>query len=89
MPSKVAIDPEEASLGLIRADFVPPLHSPAAISTKEPMAIVQEDPSESIQDGKYFIKNQAADIYGNKWSKIITSVHFWPTTKVPRSATLR
>ena len=31
MPSKVAIDPEKPSLGRIRTDFVPPLHSPASI----------------------------------------------------------
>ena len=31
MPSKVAIDSEEPSLGRIRADSVPPPHSPAAI----------------------------------------------------------
>ena len=31
MPSKVTIDPEELSLGRIRADSVAPLHSPASI----------------------------------------------------------
>ena len=31
MPSKVAIDPEEPSLGRIRADSVAPPHSPASI----------------------------------------------------------
>ena len=31
MPSKVAVDPEEPSLGRIRADSVAPPHSPASI----------------------------------------------------------
>ena len=31
MPSKVAIDPEEPSLGRVRADSVPPPHTPASI----------------------------------------------------------
>ena len=109
MPSKVAIDPEEPSLGRIRVDSVAPPHSPASIkrcisrverntaladaylfadtscdaplkeghisnfhtdgpglSPNEPMAIVQM-PIESplITDGKYVIKNRAADIYWN------------------------
>jgi hypothetical protein len=109
MPSKVAIDPEEPSLGRIRADSVAPPHSPASIkrcisrvertpalahadlfadiscdtplkeghisilrtdgpglSPNEPMAIVQmpivQVESPSIPDGKYVIKNRAADI---------------------------
>ena len=110
-PSKVAIDPEEPSLGRIRADSVAPPHSPSSIkrcisrvertpelahanlfadiscktplkdghisilptdgpglSPNEPMAIVQVPivqlvESPSIPDGKYIIKNRAADIY--------------------------
>ena len=54
------------------------------LSPKEPMAIVQEDPSESIQDGRYIIKNRGADIYWNAWNKSMTTVHFFPTTKVPQ-----
>ena len=120
MPSKVAINPEEPSLGRIRADSVPPPHSPASIkrcisrvertpalvhadlfanischtslknghisnlhtdgpglSPNEPMAIVQVE----IPDGKYIIKNRAADIYWTGWSiPISTPVHFWRTT---------
>ena len=107
MPSKVAIDPEEPSLGRIPADSVAPPHSAASIkrcisrvertpalahadlfadiscktpleeghisilhtdcpglSLDKPMAIVQVQIS-SIPDGKYVIKNRAADIY---WS---------------------
>ena len=127
MPSKVAIDPEEPSLGRIRADFVAPPHSPASIkrcisrmertpelvhadlfadiscdiplkeghisildtdgpglSPNEPMAIVQmpivqlvESPP-SIPDGKYLIKNRAADIFWAVRHNPIRSVFFWP-----------
>ena len=131
MPSKVAIDPEEPSLGRIRVDSVAPPHSPASIkrcisrvertpaladaylfadiscdiplkeghisafhtdgpglSPDEPMAIVQM-PIESplIPDGKYVIKNRAADIYWNMAGNNITynpsgpadnhTVNFW------------
>ena len=109
MPSKVAIDPEEPSLGRIWVDSVAPPHSPASIkrcisrvertpafadaylfadiscdiplkeghisnfhtdgpglSPNEPMAIVQMSiESPLIPDGKYVIKNRAADIYWN------------------------
>ena len=113
MPSKVAFDPEEPSLGRIRADSVSPPHSPASIkrcisrvetnpaltqanifadiscvdplteghisilgtdgpglSPDEPMAIVQmaivqvESP---IPDGRYAIKNRAADFFWNSY----------------------
>ena len=115
VPSKVAFDPEESSLGRIRADSVSPPHSPASIkrcisrvetnpalaqanifadiscvdplkeghisilgtdgpglSPDEPMAIVQmaivqvECP---IPDGRYAIKNRAADFFWNSAGK--------------------
>ena len=53
------------------------------LSPNEPMAIVQlpivkvENPS--IPDGKYVIKNRAADIYWNMVVNPITKVHFWST----------
>ena len=123
MPSKVANDPEEPSLGRIRADSIAPPHSPTSIklcisrvernygiansdlfaeascdtplnegripilrtdgpglSPNEPMAIVQVK-NPSIPDGKYLIKNRAADIY---WSTSghnpIQTVHFYSGT---------
>ena len=124
MPSKVAFDPEEPSLGRIQADSVAPPHSPASIkrcisrvertpalahadlfadiscktplkdghililrndgpglSPNEPMAIVQipfEGPS--IPNGKYLIKNRAADIYWHAGSNSIPTVYFWAAT---------
>ena len=42
MPSKVAIDPEEPSLGRIRADSVPPPHSAASI--KRCISRVEKNP---------------------------------------------
>ena len=133
IPSKVAVDPEEPSLGRIRADCVAPPHSPTSIkrcisrvernpalvnfdlfadtrcdsplteghiailrtdhdspglSPNEPMAIVQADvqvenllPVEvtSIADGRYLIRNRAADVY---WLSAINPlmVYFCPTT---------
>jgi hypothetical protein len=116
MQSKVAFDPEEPSLGRIRADFVAPPLSPASIkrcisrvektaalahadlfadiscdtplkeghisvlgtdgpglSSKEPMAIVKMSiiqanvhvESPSIPNGRYLIKNRAADLFWN------------------------
>ena len=104
MPSKVSFDPEEPSLGRIRADWVAPPHSPTSIirciskvertpfaqaylyadiscdaplkeghisilrtdgpglSPNEPMVIVVQV-ERPIPDGKYLIKNRAADIY--------------------------
>ena len=110
-PSKVAFDPENPSLGCIRADFVVPPHSLATLkrcisraegtpalvhadifmdissdtplkegpisilgtdcpglSLEKPMAI-SLDPS--LLDGRYIIKNRAADIY---WSAV--PVHY-------------
>ena len=113
MQSKVAIDPEEPSLGRIPVDFVAPPHNLAAIkacismveripalvdadlfaniscnfpmkegpisllgtdcpglSPKEPMAIVQEDPS--IPNGRYGIKNGKNMFLYNGWNSIET-----------------
>ena len=138
MPSKVAYDPEQPSLGRIRADSIVPPHSPITIkrcisrvertpaialadlfaditcntplkddhipilragctdcpglSPKNPMAIVQnpvvivQNPvaiveKRSIPDGRYVIKNRAADIVWNAgWNKSIGSVYFGPAT---------
>ena len=49
------------------------------LSPNEPMAIVQIPP---IPDGKYVIKNRAADIYWTAGVSPITTVHFWLTAKV-------
>ena len=123
IPSKVAFDPEEPSLGRVRADSVAPPHSLASIkrhisrveeapsfakadlfedissdapmeeyrisilgtdgpglSPANPMAIVQkpivEVESPSIPDGRYFIKNRAADIFWTSWN-LATMVNFW------------
>jgi hypothetical protein len=119
MPSKVAIDPEEPSLGRIRGDSVAPLHSPTTIkacisrvekipelaygnlfanissniplkeggyisilhsdcpglSPKKPMVIVQTPP---VPDGRYAIKNRAADIFW-LWNGYSTTVYFGQT----------
>ena len=120
IPSKVAIDPEEPSLGRIRADSITPPHSPATIkgyisrvektpalihadlfadiscntplkeghisilrtdypgqSPKKPMAIVL-DPT--LPDGRYIIKNRAANVYWNARSNPLNAVYFGPTT---------
>ena len=127
MPSKVAFNPEEPSIGRIRANSVAPPHSPASIkrcisrvertpelasadlfadiscdtpleesyisilhtdvpglSSNEPMAIVLTPiDSPSISDGKYFIKNRAADIYWNTaGSNPIKTVYFWPNSRL-------
>ena len=122
MPSKVAFDPEEPSLGRIRADSVAPPHSPSSIkrcisrvertpelahadifadiscdtplveghisilhtdgpglSPNQPMAVVQVE-SPSVPDGKYLIKNRAADIYWHAGNRYFTTVYFWATT---------
>ena len=155
LPSKVAYDPEQPSLGRIRADSVVPPHSPITIkqcisrvertpaialadlfaditsntplkedhisflrtestdcpglSPKNPMAIVQnpvaivqnpvaivQNPASivqkpSIPDGRYAIKNRAADFFWNTYMKLsISSVYFgyakWPQTKVTTHA---
>jgi hypothetical protein len=121
IPSKVAFDPEEPSLGRIRFDSVAPPHSPTSIkqcisrvernptivnaanlfvdtscetplkeghislrtddpglSPNEPMAIVLTPiPG---PDGKYYIKNRAADIYWNAGNNPIKTVYFSPCT---------
>jgi hypothetical protein len=123
MPSKVAIDPEEPSLGRIRADSVAPPHSPLTIkrcisrvekspeladatlfaditcntplkdghfsilrtdcpglSPKNPMAIVQP-PLAPIPDGRYVIKNRAANVVWNvAWNESITTICFGSAT---------
>ena len=129
MPSKVAFDPEEPSLGRIQADSILPPHSPATIkrciskvertpaiayaelfadiscntplkeehisflrtdypglSAKDPMAIVLNPLAPlrlaplAIPDGRYLIKNRAADIYWNTVQNPIKTVYFWHTT---------
>jgi hypothetical protein len=54
------------------------------LSPNEPMAIVQMPivpvESPSIPDGRYFIKNRAADFYWNAWHNPITTVHFYNST---------
>ena len=128
LPSKVAFDPKEPSLGRIRAEFVTPPHSVATIkrciskaekipvlahadlfaniscntplkkdshisilgtdcpglSPTEPMSIVLEP---SLQDGRYVIKNRAADVYWNAWSNPIKTVHFWLAKVKPNMGT--
>jgi hypothetical protein len=124
MPSNVAFDPEEPSLGRIRVDSVAPPHSPTSIkqcisrverkptlalwhanlfadtscggtplkeghislltdgpglNPNEPMAIVLTPPIPG-PDGKYLIKNRAADIYWNANHIPITTVSFYSTT---------
>ena len=132
IPSKVAIDPEEPSIGRIRGDSIAPPHTPASIkrhisrvernpalvnstlfadsdtsdsplkegyisilrtdgpglSPNEPMAIVQakvqvESPLPvkvtSIPDGRYIIKNRAAEIYWGAYTSSAT-VYFYPET---------
>jgi len=122
IPSKVAINPEEPSLGCIRLDSIAPPHSPTFIkrcisrveknpslawradlfadtscdspleeghisllrtdgpglSPNEPMAIVVKNPS--IPDGKYLIKNRAADLFWNAYQNPIKTVCFYRTT---------
>ena len=133
IPSKVATDLEEPSLGRIRADSVAPPHSPISIkrcisrvennpalaygdlfadtscgtplkeghisilridgpglSPEEPMAIVQVErsvESPSIPDGRYVIKNRAANIFWDAWRLHITTVHLDAiTTEVAKSS---
>ena len=132
IPSKVANDPEEPSIGRIRADYITPPHSPTSIklcisriernpglvnsdifadtscdspltdghisilrtdgpglSPNEPMAIVQADVQvesplpvkvTSIPNGRYLIKNRAAEIYWHAWNNPIQTVYFYSTT---------
>ena len=118
LPSKVAFDPGESSLGRIRVDSVAPPHSPISIkrcisrveeipelayanlfsgdtllkeghisllrtddpglSRKKAMAIVQVEIP--IPDGRYVIKNRAADIFWN--SGFTDGVYTTPNTLV-------
>ena len=132
MPSKVAIYPEEPSIGRIRADYISPPHSPTSIklcisrvernpgivnsdlfadttcdspltdghisilrtdgpglSPNEPMAIVQADVQvesplpvkvTSIPDGRYLIKNRAANLYWGARHNPIQTVFFYSRT---------
>jgi hypothetical protein len=123
MPSKVAFDPEEPSLGRIQANSVAPPHSPASIkrcisrvektpaladadlfadissdtplkeghisilrtdgpglSPNEPMAIVLVAKNPLIPDGRYIIKNRAANVYWATDYNPMVSVYFWYTT---------
>ena len=127
IPSKVAFDEEEPSVGRIRGDSVAPPHTPASIkrrisrveetpelananlfadissdtpmkdghvsilgtdcpglSPDEPMAIVQTPIVQAeirIQDGRYAIKNQAADVFWNSgWQDPIKAVYFYTGT---------
>ena len=123
MPSKVGIDPEQPSLGRIRADSVTPPHTPNSIkrcisrveknpglahadlfadtlkeghisllrtdgpglSQNEPMAIVQlglgtSGTLASFLDGRYAIKNRAADIFWYVTNKTFKTVYFGTTT---------
>ena len=142
VPSKVAFDPEEPSLGRIRADYVSPPHSHASfkqcisrvernpalahadifadiscdaplkggyisilgtdgpgLSPDEPMAVVQKPIVEKlivqhpivqrpivqvegpIPDGRYAIKNRAADFFWNRAGKNpIGVIHFYSGT---------
>ena len=48
MPSRVAIDPGKPSLGRIRADSVPPPHSPASI--KRCISRVERNPELALSD---------------------------------------
>ena len=124
IPSKVAINPEEPSLGRVQADSVAPPHSPTSIkrcisrvegnpalawhadlfantscdtplkeghisnlrtdgpglSPNEPMALVQVT-SPLIPDGKYAIKNRAADLFWNAAGfNPLQTVYFFLTT---------
>jgi hypothetical protein len=51
------------------------------LSPNEPLAIVQmRVESPSIPDGRYVIKNRAANFYWNVEHNPIKTVHFYPTT---------
>ena len=120
MPSKVAINPDEPSLGRIRADYVTPPHTLTSfkqylsrvernaklvhianiledpcdtplkeghisfrtdgpgLSSDEPMAVVL--PPYPGPDGRYMIKNRAADIYWSANDNPIRKVLFYLTT---------
>ena len=51
------------------------------LSPNEPMAIVQVKKPPSIPDGKYLIKNRAADVFWNAGNNPIQTVYFYRTTK--------
>jgi hypothetical protein len=67
------------------------------LSPNEPMAIVQADvqmerplplPVASIPDGKYVIKNRAANYYWSSFHKSTSTVYFWYTTTPVEEAKL-
>ena len=68
---------KEGSVSILGTD-VPGLspHDPVAVVQKP---IVQVE-SPLIPDGRYIIKNRAADIFWNAQSIPIKTVHFWPDT---------
>ena len=129
LPSKVAFDPEEPSLGRIQTDSILPPHTPVTIkrrisrvertpaisyadlfadiscntplkeehisflrtdypglSAKEPMAIVLTPLAPlrlaplAIPDGRYLIKNRAADVYWYVGNNPIQTVYFSQST---------
>ena len=69
----------------LKEDHISILHTDGpGLSPNEPMAVIQMPiESPSIPDGKYAIKNRAADIYWYLGHNPITTVHFWfPGTTV-------
>ena len=68
---------EEGHVSILGADC-------PGLSPDVPMAIVQttivQVESPSIPDGKYIIKNRAADIYWNAGHIPMSTLHFWRAT---------
>ena len=68
---------KEGHISILRTDG-------PGLSPNEPMAIVQmpivQMESPSIPDGRYIIKNRAADIYWAAAHRRIVSFHIWPGT---------
>ena len=65
---------KEGHISIPRTDF-------PGLSRNDPMAIVQVESTltlASIPDGKYFIKNRAADIFWNVGNSPIMTIYFWP-----------
>jgi hypothetical protein len=121
IPSKVAFDPEEPSIGRIRVDYITPPHNLTSLklclsrveknptlvyadlfedisgvtplkegqilnlriagpglSPNEPMAVVLSPPTPG-PDGRYVIKNRAADIFWGTRYNPIRTVYFYST----------
>ena len=71
---------KEGHISILRTDG-------SGLSPNEPMAIVQMPiESPSIPDGKYIIKNRAADICRSPGHTVIKTLHFWPGTMVQAKA---